>query len=414
MSDFLADFDAMSRFGATEGGGVERQAASAADGQTRDWFRIWLTENGFNCRVDAVGNLFGSLEWIEGASHVLVGSHLDSQPKAGRFDGAFGVLAGAHAAAAVAERVAAGSITPSFNLTVVDWFNEEGCRFSPSLMGSGVFTGKFAAGEVLDTVDSDGRTVRGALRDIGYLGSDEPPECSAYAEIHIEQGRVLEEKGISIGVVTANWAVRKYLVRVRGEQAHTGATLIEDRRDALLGAAQMIVAVREVASAFPAGAVLTSIGRLTVQPNSPVVVASDVVMSVDIRSSEEAALDKAHELFLQAKADIEALGEVSVDIESGSLRPSTSYDLAGIELSESVACGLGLSARRMLTRAGHDSINLKDLVPTVMLFVPSVGGISHAENEYTKPEDLLAGLNMLTGVLERLVVEGLSSEQEQS
>lgn len=281
-------------------------------------------------------------------------------------------------------------------------------------MGSGVFTGKFAAGEVLDTVDSDGRTVRGALRDIGYLGSDEPPECSAYAEIHIEQGRVLEEKGISIGVVTANWAVRKYLVRVRGEQAHTGATLIEDRRDALLGAAQMIVAVREVASAFPAGAVLTSIGRLTVQPNSPVVVASDVVMSVDIRSSEEAALDKAHELFLQAKADIEALGEVSVDIESGSLRPSTSYDLAGIELSESVACGLGLSARRMLTRAGHDSINLKDLVPTVMLFVPSVGGISHAENEYTKPEDLLAGLNMLTGVLERLVVEGLSSEQEQS
>lgn len=138
-------------------------------------------------------------------------------------------------------------------------------------------------------------------------------------------------------------------------------------------------------------------------------------MSVDIRSSEEAALDKAHELFLQAKADIEALGEVSVDIESGSLRPpSTSYDLAGIELSESVAGGLGLSARRMLTRAGHDSINLKDLVPTVMLFVPSVGGISHAENEYTKPEDLLAGLNMLTGVLERLVVEGLSSEQEQS
>ena len=172
MSDFLADFDAMSRFGATEGGGVERQAASAADGQTRDWFRIWLTENGFNCRVDAVGNLFGSLEWIEGASHILVGSHLDSQPKAGRFDGAFGVLAGAHAAAAVAERVAAGSITPSFNLTVVDWFNEEGCRFSPSLMGSGVFTGKFAAGEVLDTVDSDGRTVRGALSDIGYLGSD--------------------------------------------------------------------------------------------------------------------------------------------------------------------------------------------------------------------------------------------------
>ncbi|XGU20834.1 hypothetical protein ACETU7_10880 [Rhodococcus sp. 3Y1] len=120
-------------------------------------------------------------------------------------------------------------------------------------MGSGVFTGKFAAGEVLDTVDSDGRTVRGALSDIGYLGSDEPPECSAYAEIHIEQGRVLEEKGISIGVVTANWAVRKYLVRVRGEQAHTGATLIEDRRDALLGAAQMIVAVREVASAFLRG-----------------------------------------------------------------------------------------------------------------------------------------------------------------
>ncbi|GCB57487.1 M20 family metallo-hydrolase [Rhodococcus erythropolis] len=414
MSEFLADFDTMSGFGATANGGVERQAGSEADGLTRDWFRMWLTKNGFRCRVDAVGNLFGSLEWIEGAPHVLVGSHLDSQPKAGRFDGAYGVLAGAHAATTVAERVAAGKIRPAFNLTVVDWFNEEGCRFSPSLMGSGVFTGKFTAEKILDVVDADGCTVRTALRNIGYLGADEPPMCKAYVEIHIEQGRVLEDEEISIGVVTANWAVRKYRVRIRGEQAHTGATLIEDRRDALLGAAQMIVATREVASAFPPGVVLTSISKLTVEPNSPVVVASDVVMAVDIRSSDETTLAKAHELFLQARTDIEARGEVSVDVESGSLRPSTPYHRAGIELSESIADGLGLSARRMLTRAGHDSINLKDLMPTVMLFVPSVGGVSHSEIEYTEPEDLLAGLNVLTGVLERLVVEGLSSEQEQS
>lgn len=397
---FLDDFATMSSFGATAAGGVDREAATADDGRTRRFLADWFDRHGLTTTVDAVGNMYGSVEFVPGAPYVLVGSHLDSQPTAGKYDGAYGVLAAAHAVHHLKEHVDRGSLTPQFNLAAVNWFNEEGSRFSPSLMGSGVFIGKFDADEILKVTDRAGISVRDALSDIGFHGIDSAPEAVSYAEIHIEQGPILEKEGTTIGIVTANWAARKYSITVHGEQSHTGATHMALRHDALVGASRIVLAARELTSKFDDGLLLASVGQFDVEPNSPIVVPSKVTMAVDLRSSDPGVLEQAHEMLLAAIAEV---NQVNVSIDTSSLRPSTSYQLEGVELAEGAAKDLGLSHRRMLTMAGHDSVNLKDIVPTVMLFVPSVDGISHSEKELTREEDLLDGVKMLTETVARMV-----------
>ncbi|WP_256980899.1 M20 family metallo-hydrolase [Rhodococcus sp. 14-1411-2a] len=400
---FLDDFTAMSQFGATAAGGVHREAATADDGRTRRFLADWFDRHGFTTTVDAVGNMYGTVEFAPGAPYVLVGSHLDSQPTAGKYDGAYGVLAAAHAAYEVAECVERGSVAPQFNLAVVNWFNEEGSRFSPSLMGSGVFIGKFEADDILKVTDRSGVSVRDALSDIGFHGNDSAPEAASYAEIHIEQGPILESTGTTIGIVTANWAARKYSITVHGEQSHTGATHMALRHDALVGASRIVLAARDLTTQFPEQALLASVGEFDVEPNSPIVVPSKVTMAIDIRSSDPEILEQAHEKMLAAIDSVNADGEVRVSIDTSALRPSTSYQIEGVELAEEAAEALGLSCRRMLTMAGHDSVNLKDVVPTVMLFVPSVDGISHSEKELTHDTDLLDGVKMLAETVARMV-----------
>ena len=400
---FLDDFAAMSQFGATAAGGVHREAATADDGRTRRFLAAWFDRHGFTTTVDAVGNMYGTVELVPGAPYVLVGSHLDSQPTAGKYDGAYGVLAAAHAAYEVAECVERGSVTPQFNLAVVNWFNEEGSRFSPSLMGSGVFIGKFDADDILKVTDRSGISVQDALSDIGFHGSDAAPEAASYAEIHIEQGPILENTGTTIGIVTANWAARKYSITVHGEQSHTGATHMALRHDALVGASRIVLAARDLTTQFPQEALLASVGEFDVEPNSPIVVPSKVTMAIDIRSSDPEVLDQAHDKLLAAIDSVNTDGEVRVSIDTSALRPSTSYQTEGVELAEEAAESLGLSCRRMLTMAGHDSVNLKDVVPTVMLFVPSVDGISHSEKELTHDSDLLDGVKMLAETVARMV-----------
>ena len=232
-AQFLEDFAAMSSFGATPGGGVDRQAGTPADHATRAWFGEWLARHGFEESVDEAGNQFGTMDLVPGAPYVLIGSHLDSQPLAGRYDGAYGVLAAAHACALVAEETRAGSIAPAYNLAVVNWFNEEGSRFAPSMMGSSVFTGKLQLKDALATTDSNGTTVSQALTSGHRTPDGTAPRLagvSQYAEIHIEQGRNLEESGTQVGTVDRTWAASKYRVTVDGAQSHTGATRMADRR----------------------------------------------------------------------------------------------------------------------------------------------------------------------------------------
>lgn len=400
-ADFMADFAMLCTFGATPNGGVDRLAASAADGQQRTWFTQLLTDQGFTVEFDQIGNQFGTYELVHGAPYVLVGSHLDSQPTAGRYDGAYGVLAAAHAAFRVVAAYKNSGSLPKYNIAVVNWFNEEGSRFKPSMMGSSVYTNKLELDQTLSTQDRDGVTVAEALAAIGCLGAGAGPQAACCAEIHIEQGRSMERGGITIGIVDSNWAANKYEFIVNGEQAHTGSTIITDRKDALLGASMLVVAARELADSFP-GVLHTSVGQLDVYPNSPVVVPSRVTLLLDLRSADEDVLAQA-DLQLHGHIEkIERLANVTIAKEDSHCWPVTPYQPAGVELAEKAAANLGLRHQRVKTLAGHDSTNMKDIVPTVMLFVPSVDGISHNEHEYTRDEDIVSGLHMLTDVVGRL------------
>ncbi|MET1156004.1 allantoate amidohydrolase [Arthrobacter sp.] len=400
---FIRDFRTMSQFGSTENGGVDRQAASAPDGEQRRWLAGLLESRGFTVRFDRAGNQWGLYDVVPGAPYVVVGSHMDSQPTAGRYDGAYGVLAAAYAAFRLKAKwgSAGPGSQPRFNIAVVNWFNEEGSRFKPSMMGSSVYTGKLDLETALATKDAGGVSVREALDAIGCRGEYEGPEAAFCAEIHIEQGRSMEREGITIGLVHSNWAANKYEFVVHGEQAHTGSTVIADRKDALLGASMMVVAARQLADKFP-GVLHTSVGQLTVYPNSPVVVPSRVSLLLDLRSADESVLSDADALLHQRITEIERLANVTVERHHSHSWPVTPYQPEGVELAGKVAADLGLSNKQVMTLAGHDSTNMKDIVPTVMLFVPSVDGISHNEHEYTTDEDIVAGLTMLTEVASRL------------
>lgn len=404
---FLADFHSVSTIGATPGGGVDRQAATVADGQTRNWFRGLVEGHGFEVRYDAVGNQFALLELAPGAPYIALGSHLDSQPLGGRFDGAYGVLAGAHAGLRLKERLEASGGTPAFNIAVVNWFNEEGCRFKPSMMGSSVFTGKLPAEQALATTDPQGVSVASALEAIGTHG-DFTLDVAAYVEIHIEQGRSLEDDGLAIGLVESTWGANKYEFVVHGEQAHTGATVIADRQDALLGAAELVVAARDIANRFSTDEhmVITSCGEFNVFPNSPVVVASRVNLLVDVRSTDPDVLAAADAELHRRVAEIEQSASVRIERGAEHVWAAKAYDAAGMELAAASADALGLSHGVVRTLAGHDSTNMKDIVPTIMLFVPSAEGISHNEREFTNDADMLAGVDLLTEVTGRILDGG--------
>lgn len=407
---FLADWEVHAQFGAVEGSiGVDRQAASVADGQQRKWFAELLEANGFSVHRDAVGNQFGLLKLVPGAPYVLTGSHMDSQPTAGRFDGAYGVMASAHACIRVAEELRAHPERARFNLAVVNWFNEEGSRFKPSMMGSSVFTGKLDAATALATTDPHGVSVREALDEIGERGDFAGLDVASYAEIHVQQGRSMEDDGITIGLVNATWAAHKFEFKITGEQAHSGSTLMADRRDALLGAARLVVAARELVNEFDEGLLHTACGEINVYPNSPVVVASEVQLLFDLRSPSSEVLRDAYESVMRTVEKVQREDRVEIEIVAEHSWAQNPYPEDGVELARVVAEELNLTHDRVMTVAGHDSTNMKDVAPTVMLFVPSVDGVSHNLNEFTRDEDLIAGLHHLTGVVQRLAEGALAS-----
>lgn len=407
-TEVLSNFVLLSRFGATPAGGVDRESLTSADVEQRAWFAALLKGRGFSVEIDKIGNQFGLLTWAPGQPYLLLGSHLDSQPLGGRFDGAYGVIAAAEAAWRLKRQFEENGQFPKYNLAVVNWFNEEGSRFRPSMMGSSVYTGKMDVENALSTTDMSGTTVGEALGASGSLGRGDGASAIAYAEVHIEQGRHLDEEGVSIGLVEATWAARKYQVTVYGEQSHTGSTVMNDRQDALLGAAQLVVAVRDLADSF-APDMHTSVAQFSVSPNSPVVVAREVRLHLDMRSPAGDLVERADARLNERVVEIERMANVQIKKELTHSWGLSPYDPRGVELAEEAAEELGLSHQRMMTIAGHDSTNVKDIVPTVMLFIPSVDGISHNEGEYTRDVDICSGVNLLTRVAERLLDGGLDS-----
>ncbi len=414
MSDeaFLKDFHALAAIGATSGHGVERQAATPEDGRTRTWFARWAAEQGWPVRVDGIGNMFALLEWAPGADYVFIGSHLDSQPLAGRFDGAYGVVAALHAARTFEQRVKASGERPQYNLAVVNWFNEEGARFAPSIMGSSVYAGLMNQEDMLAVQDLQGISVRDALIDIGFLGSDERPNAAAYAEVHIEQGRRLEREGLTLGAVDSSWYTQKLDVEVLGEQSHTGATAMADRHDALLGAAKIVQMVYEVTADFAEEALVSSVGQLNVEPNSPIVVARRVHLVADLRSGDPEIVAAARDKLVRDISALEEKHRLRINVRDFDVRPIQYFPEGGVELTEKVAAQLGLGIRRIQTMAGHDSVAMNTIVPSVMMFIPSVDGVSHCEREFTTDEDMVSGLHALIEVATELANGALTGRGE--
>ncbi|GAA4616920.1 M20 family metallo-hydrolase [Saccharopolyspora hordei] len=411
---FLTDFHEVARIGATPAGGVERQAATPEDREVRDWFAAFAARRGWPVRVDSIGNMFALVEWRPGADFVLVGSHMDSQPLGGRFDGAYGVIAALHAADRIATRVAQGAPPPEHNLAVVNWFNEEGSRFAPSIMGSSVFAGLMDEQEMLQVTDRDGVTVAEALDAIGYRGTDERPTPVAYAEIHIEQGPVLEREGIPLGAVDCSWYTQKLDVEVLGEQSHTGATAMADRRDALVAASEVVLLVHDVTEEFEPESMVSSVGYLTLEPNSPIVVPRRVHLVADLRANRPEIVQQARDLLLERIAEVARKRDLTIDVRDFDVRPVQRFPEEGLELSEKVAAELGAGIRRINTMAGHDSVAMNRIVPSVMLFVPSVDGVSHCEREFTTDEQMVVGVDALTEATWKLLhgeLDGVREEQ---
>ncbi|MFS2224472.1 M20 family metallo-hydrolase [Pantoea sp. B65] len=396
---FDALFALISAIGVTPTGGLHRLAASADDGAVRDAFCHWLGSEGFQVQIDEIGNVFGLLELSPGAPWLLCGSHLDSQPDGGRFDGAYGVTAAAVTLASLARQLRQQPAAARRNLAVVNWTNEEGARFQPSLIGSAVFTGALPLATALACRDAQGITLGEALATIGYRGTALPSlPLAAYVELHIEQGPHLEQQQQQIGVVTETWAALKWQVTFRGEQNHTGPSLMSSRRDALLAAAKTIVAVR--AEADTQGEVLhTSVGRLETQPNSPNVVTREATLFIEFRSADEALLKTTGERFARLLQTIAQDTATDVSLVSSQFRPRQQLHAGLVQRALAQAGHLELAAMPMRTVAGHDAISLSYHCPSCLLFVPSHQGLSHNEREFTAPDDLHRGLDLLLALL---------------
>jgi N-carbamoyl-L-amino-acid hydrolase len=400
-AQFEALFEQSSAIGATAAGGLHRLAASAEDGEARDLFCGWLKAQALDVHIDAVGNIFGLKTFTPGAPYIVCGSHLDSQPSAGRFDGVYGVLAGAVAVSSLARQLQARQEKPACNLAVVNWTNEEGARFQPSLIGSGVFTNTLTLEQAWNSRDANGVSLKQALQAIGYLGKGRVDlEVAGYVEIHVEQSTGLERENHAIGVVRSTWAALKQRIRFEGEQNHTGPTPMADRRDAMLAAAHAVVAVRSEAEQH--GARLhSSVGRIEVYPNSPNVVPSLVTLLAEYRAEDVHLLHAAGE---RLQATVQAIAEktqTQVEIESSVLRSPGVLHKGFAELAHKVGNQLGLSITDSVTVAGHDAISMNSKYPTCLLFIPSQGGLSHNEAEFSSERDMRNGLIMLTALLHR-------------
>ncbi len=387
----------LARIGATPKGGVRRVTLTPADREGRELFARWCREAGLEVRVDAIGNMFARRAGADpDAAPVVMGSHLDTQPNGGRFDGAYGVMAGLEAVRALND---AGARTRA-PLEVACWTNEEGSRFVPTMMGSGVFTGIHPLEKILENKDVDGVTVREALEAIGYRGSAKPHTIGAYFEAHIEQGPVLEDTRTTIGVVQGALGQRWFDVLITGQDAHAGPTPMNLRKDALLAAARLTLEVNRIATAFPDSARGT-VGHLQVRPNSRNVVPGEVRMTVDLRNASDRTLLEMQEDLRKTATTIAQQCRVSIALEEVVYFPPSEFARELVARVRAAAKSLGLSHRDIVSGAAHDAVYLSRVAPAAMVFVPCEGGISHNETENAKPEDLAAGCSvMLRAALE--------------
>lgn len=381
----------LARIGATPKGGVCRLTLTDVDRKGRDQFVSWAKEAGLEVRHDAIGNIFARRAGSEAAAApVVMGSHLDSQPTGGKFDGAYGVMAGLEVVRTLNDL----GIRTRAPVEVASWTNEEGSRFVPTLMGSGVFAGVHPLKEILKEKDVDGITVGEALAGIEYSGAGTSHPVGAYFEAHIEQGPLLEDTKTTIGVVQGALGQRWFDVVFTGQDSHAGPTPMELRKDALIAASRLVLEVNRIATTYPDYARGT-VGHMRVKPNSRNVVPGEVRMTVDLRNAKDATLTRMRQDLEKSARAIAEQGRVGLALKEVVYFPPCEFASELVSSVRNSAKALGLSHRDIVSGAAHDAVYLARVAPTAMIFVPCEAGISHNEIENARAEDLAAGCDVL-------------------
>ena len=382
----------MAKIGATEKGGCCRLALTDLDRAARDLFVAWCREAGCTISVDQMGNIFARRGGSDpDLAPVVAGSHLDTQPTGGRFDGVYGVLTGLEVIRALNDH----DICTRHPVEAVCWTNEEGSRFAPAMVASGVFAGVYDLDYGLSRADAQGRTMGEELERIGYAG-DQPMgrPLHAYFEAHIEQGPILVEEGTEIGVVTDAQGQRWYELELTGTESHAGPTPMDRRQDALLTAARIISLVNEIGLSNAPLACAT-VGMLNVYPNSRNVIPGQVFLTIDIRHPDDDVLSDMDDAIRQGIRNISEQADLSYQLEEIFYYAPVPFDESCVAAVNSAAKNCGYSSRKIVAGAGHDACFIAHASPTSMIFIPCVDGISHNEVEDIEPAWSTAGANVM-------------------
>jgi N-carbamoyl-L-amino-acid hydrolase len=382
----------MAKIGATAKGGVCRLALTDLDKQSRGLFIAWCERAGCQVSIDPVGNIFARRPGRNNRlPPVVTGSHLDSQPTGGKFDGAYGVLAGLE----VLRTLNDAAVETEAPVEVVVWTNEEGSRFAPAMMGSGAYAGLFPVADIYAARDVDGKTFGEELERIGYKGEPrDAPAVGAYFEAHIEQGPILEAEKRTIGIVTGAQGQRWFEITLTGMEAHAGPTPMARRRDALVGAAEIVRTVNRIGHEFQPDACAT-VGMMQVHPNSRNVIPGRVFLTVDFRHPVDARLAAMDAALRAEAAAIADKCRLELELKQILDFKATPFDPGCVAAVRAGAERFGYSHRDIISGAGHDAVYVAKIAPAGMIFVPCEDGISHNEIENATLDDLAAGCQVL-------------------
>ena len=379
-------------YGRTPNNGVTRLALSEEDRLARDYFCSCCRDLGMDIKIDDLGCIYATLEGLEDKPPVVIGSHMDSVKKGGRFDGILGVVAGLELVRTLVEH----NIKPKVPITIVNFTNEEGARFEPSMMASGILSGKFQKDVMMKKTDVDGVTFEQALQSCGYEGntSNRLTEASAFVELHIEQGPILEREAKSIGVVECVLGMVCYEIEVTGESDHAGTTPMDMRKDALFATNNLIAEARHELGRLDSNLVYT-MGRMNVLPNIHTVIPNKVIFSLEARHTDEDVIASVEKIIQSLPDQAELLEGCEVRVTKLWGRDTVWFDKTVCDEVEESVRSLGYSYKRMVSGAGHDAQFLASYIPTAMIFIPSVNGKSHCEEEFTPWEQCEKGVNVL-------------------
>jgi N-carbamoyl-L-amino-acid hydrolase len=381
------------KIGATEKGGLCRLALSDEDRQVREWFLEACRAEGCEVRFDELGNLFARRPGRHPDLHpIAMGSHLDSQPTGGKFDGILGVLAGLEVVRTLNEH----GIETEHPIEIIDWTNEEGARFAPAMQGSGGFAGVLEKEVILSSQDREGRVFGEELDRIGFRGDDVCGDhpLDSYFELHIEQGPILEAEKKVIGVVGGVQGMRWYDLTLEGRASHAGTTPMEMRSDASVAAAEIIVAVNRLAGEIGEGALATT-GVIDAYPNSRNVVPSRVFMTVDLRHTKVEVLDRMEKKLEEVVSAVCSQHQISETLDRLWDSPPVKFDAECVEVVRESAKKSDSPLREIISGAGHDAVYVSRVAPTAMIFIPCKDGISHNEIESATPEHVGVGASVL-------------------